>query len=223
MTKLIIAIVLALSATFVNAQLKGSGKTITKNYDFKTFDKLRFEDLDGKIEIEIGSEFSISVIIDDNLYALFDVEEDNSKSELQLSFKNNRNNKKYIEDTNLKIKITTPKVVQVYHSGNSSLTISKLSGDYFKLENSGNGTASISGLVTTLNLINTGNGTTRAKDLIVQNANIKCTGNGNVSVTVTNQLTAKASGNANVINYGKAAFDANSNSTGNGNLISKKK
>ena len=67
MTKLIIAIVLTLTSTFANAQLKGSGKAITKTYDYKNFDKLSFQDLDGKIEVEVGKEFSISVTIDDNL------------------------------------------------------------------------------------------------------------------------------------------------------------
>ncbi|SHM80776.1 hypothetical protein [Flavobacterium xinjiangense] len=48
MTKLIIAMVLALSSTFVNAQLRGSGKTITKTYNYKNFSKVIFNDLDGK-------------------------------------------------------------------------------------------------------------------------------------------------------------------------------
>ncbi|MDI5886897.1 hypothetical protein [Flavobacterium yafengii] len=57
MTKLIIAIVLTLTSTFANAQLKGSGKISTKNYDYKNFDKVYFEDLDGKIEVQIGKSF----------------------------------------------------------------------------------------------------------------------------------------------------------------------
>ena len=54
MIKFIISIVLALASTFAHAQLKGSGKTVTKTYNYKNFDKVYFEDLDGKIKVEVG-------------------------------------------------------------------------------------------------------------------------------------------------------------------------
>ena len=140
MIKLILAILMAFISTFANAQLRGSGKTITKTYDYQNFDKLSFQDLDGSIEVEVGKEYSISVTIDDNLFPLLSFEENKVKKELKLFFKGNANNKKYIEDTKIRIKITTPRLLQVNHSGNSALTISTLLGSHFKLENSGNGT-----------------------------------------------------------------------------------
>lgn len=90
MTKLIIAIVLTLSSTFANAQLKGSGKIITKNFDYKNFDKLTLEDLDGKIDVEIGKNWSISVTIDVNLENLLSFSENVSENEskINLNFKN---------------------------------------------------------------------------------------------------------------------------------------
>jgi Putative auto-transporter adhesin, head GIN domain len=219
MTKLILAILMVFIATIANAQLRGSGKTITKTYDYQNFDKLSFQDLDGTIEVELGKEFSISVTIDDNLFPLLSFEENNSKNELKLFFKNNANNKKYIEDTNCRIKITTPKLLEVKHSGNSTLVISNLIGTNFKLDNSGNGTTKISGSIETLEVINRGNGNTKAEQLLSKNAVIKCSGNGNVYVTVSNTLTAKASGNCSVINYGKAPFDSQSSKSGNARLL----
>lgn len=123
MTKLIFVIALTLTSIFANAQLKGSGKTVTKSYEFKNFDKLSLQDLDGKIEVEIGKEFSISITIDDNLLPLLSFEETSSENELKIFFKNNTNNNKYIEDTNVKIKITMPKILEIKHSGNSSLIV----------------------------------------------------------------------------------------------------
>lgn len=221
MIKLILAIVLILTSTFANAQLKGSGKTVTKNYDYKNFTQLSLEDLDGKIEVEIAKEYSISVTIDDNLLPLLDFQENNSKNELKIFFKNNSNNRKYIEDTNIKIKITMPKIEAINHSGNSYLNISNLSGNNFKLENSDNGTAIVSGKIETLEVINKGNGNIKAKGLLTKNAKIKCSGNGNVYVTVSEKCTAKASGNCSIVNYGKAKFDSQSSRSGNADLILK--
>lgn len=219
MTKLIIAIVLTLTSIFANAQLKGSGKTITKTYDYKNFDKLTFQDLDGKIDVEIGKEFSIAVTIDDNLFTLLHFSEGTLENELKIQFKGNKNNRMYIEDTNIKIKITLPKVIEVNHSGNSTLVISNLSGTNFKLENSGNGTTKISGSIDTLEVINKGNGNTKAEKLLSKNAVIKCSGNGNVYATVSNNLTAKATGNCSVFNFGKAPFDSQSSKSGNARLL----
>jgi hypothetical protein len=221
MTKLIIAIVLTISSTFANAQLKGSGKTITKTYNYKNFDKISFENLDGNIEVEVGKEFSISVTIDDNLFPLLSFEENNSKNELKIFFKNNANNKRYIEDTNFKIRITMPKMIELSHSGNSYLIVSNLSGNNFKLENSGNGTTKISGSIDTLEIINKGNGNTKAEDLLSKNAKVKCSGNGNVYLTVSNNLTAMATGNCTVFNFGKAQFNSQSSKSGNARLINK--
>lgn len=219
MIKLIVTLIMALLSTFTNAQLRGSGKTITKTYDYNNFDKISFQDLDGKIEVEIGKEFSISVIIDDNLFPILGFEENNSKNELKLFFKNNANNKKYIENTNIKIMISMPKILELNHSGNSNLIVSNLSGTNFKLKNSGNGIIKISGSIDLLEIINTGNGNTKAEKLLSKNAKIKCSGNGNVYLNVSNDLNVKATGNSTIFNFGIAQFNAQSSKSGNARLI----
>ena len=87
MKKLILAITLVFASTFAHAQLQGTGKTVTKNYDYKNFDKLSFEDLDGSIEVEIGKPWSISITIDDNLERLLTFSENASDKELKIQFK----------------------------------------------------------------------------------------------------------------------------------------
>lgn len=219
MTKLIIAIVLTLASTYVNAQLKGSGTTVTKTYNYKNFDKVSFENLDGKIEVEIGKPWSISVNIDDNLEKFLIFTENPSEKELKVQFKGNRNNQMYIEDTIFKIKITMPEASVIKNTGNSNLIVKNVFGRYFRLENTGNGDSKISGTIDSLDINKTGNGDVNSENLIAKKADLKSTGNGDLIVNVTEQLSAKLTGNGDIINKGKAKFDSNSKKLGNGDLI----
>lgn len=67
MIKLILVLALAVTSTFANAQLKGSRKTVTQTYDYQNFTKVDFNNLAGKLEIEVGKPFSITISVDDNL------------------------------------------------------------------------------------------------------------------------------------------------------------
>lgn len=221
MTKLILAIALTLASTFANAQLKGSSKTITKTYDYKNFDKIYFQDLDGKIEVEIGKPWSISVTIDDNLEKLLTFKPNESENELKITFDDNRNNKMYVENSNLKIKITVPEASVIKHEGNSDLIVKNVFGRYFRLENTGNGTTKIAGSIDKLDIIKKGNGDVNAVNLITQNAEIKSTGNGNVTINVFKELTGILFGNGDIKNIGKAKFNVNSSKKGNGELLNK--
>ena len=219
MTKLIIAIVLTLTSTFANAQLKGSGKTITKTYDYKNFNKVSFDDLDGKLEIEVGKPYSITITIDDNLYNILTIVEHSDDKQLTIALKGNRNNKLYIEDTKIKVKITMPFLMEVSNNGNSGLTVTNINSKNFKSNNLVNGSTTLSGIVDNLESTCGGNGNLSAEKLIVKNGKIVCLSNGSATINVSTLLTGTVSGNGNIINKGKTLFDANSKKSGNGNLI----
>lgn len=219
MKTIITTIAFSLASLLANAQLKGSGKTITKTYEYKNFDKVYFENLDGTLEVEIGKPFSITVTIDDNLVNIFSITENTAEHELTLSFKDNWNNKKYIENTNCKIKITMPEASVIKNIGNSNLVITNVIGRYFRIENTGNGDTKISGSTDSFDVVKSGNGNISAEKLIAKKADIKNTGNGDVTVNVSEELTAQLNGNGDVKNIGKAKFDNNSKKTGNGDFI----
>jgi hypothetical protein len=219
MKTILITIAMAMASLLTSAQVKGSGKISSKTYDFKNFDKVYFENLDGKLEVEIGKAFSINVTIDDNLENLFTIVENTTAHELTVSFKNNWNNNKYIEDTNFKIKITMPEASVIKNIGNSNLNIKNVIGRYFRIENTGNGNTKISGTTDLFDVVKMDNGSIDAEKLISKKAVIKNKGNGDVTVNVSQELTAKLNGNGDIKNIGKAKFDNNSKKTGNGDFI----
>ncbi len=214
-----IIVIASLSASRAQrGPLKGSGIIMTRSFDYKDFDKLNFRDLNGKIEVETGRPFSVTVDIDDNLEPLLQVM--SVRGTLMVALKGNKNNIMYIEDTHIKIKVTLPEISLLEHLGNSHLTISGISGRIFRLVNDGNGNVIAKGSIDELDMSNTGNGDIDAGNLETQSAKITKRGNGDVTINVSTQLQVSASGNGDVINKGRANFQV-IEKTGNGDLIKK--
>jgi Putative auto-transporter adhesin, head GIN domain len=190
MKKIFLAIVTVMCVSIAYAQrgpLEGSGKIINKTFAFSNFDKVNLRDLDGVAEIEVGKPYAISVAIDDNLADLLAVSADDNT--LDISLKGNRNNRMYIENTNIKIKISLPSLVYVLHDGNNGLTINRIAGDYFKIKCIDNGSATLSGTVDKLNIVCTGNGTVNARKLVANNIETSRRGNGNIYTTKEKEKT----------------------------------
>jgi hypothetical protein len=219
MTKLIVAIALVFTTTIANAQLRGSGNTITKSFEYNNFDKVFLEDINGKTEVLIGKSWSILITIDDNLMPLLGIEYNPADMNLKILFKGNQNNKLYVENTNVKIKITMPTASLISNKGNSQLVVKNVTGSYFKLENVGNGDVKLEGTTNFLEIEKTGNGEVFAETISTKKAYVKSTGNGDTLVNVSEELTAVLSGNGDIINTGKAAFSCNSKKSGNGDLV----
>jgi Putative auto-transporter adhesin, head GIN domain len=195
---LLLAIFFTSFTTF--AQLRGSGKTVTKTFDYQNFNKVNFDDLDGKLEIEVGKPFSISITIDDNLVNLLTLVENADDKLLTIALKGNRNNKMYIEDTKIKVLITIPFLAEVSNNGNSGLIVTNINSKNFKSENPVNGSTTLSGIVDNLEVICRGNGNLNATKLIAKNAKITCRGNGNAKVNAKTIIESNRSGNGNIQN-----------------------
>lgn len=198
--------------------LKGSGKIVEKSFDYKDFDKVSIKDLNGKVKIQTGKAYSVSIKIDDNLESLLQTSVNDGK--LLVSFKGNENNKMYIENTQIELTITLPEISVLEHRGNSDVAVHFGTGRYLRIDNQGNGDVTAKGSVDLLDLINDGNGDIIADGFVVKQAVVEKFGNGDCVVNVSEKLTVTARGNGNIINKGKADFTVKAKS-GNGDLIKK--
>ena len=220
MKKILITALLIIGSIHSYSQLNGSGNVIHKTYDYNGFDKVYFNDLHGEITIEIGKPFSISISIDDNLEDLLNLLENKTEHELIISLKGNERNKMYIENTNIKIKITMPQASVIKNNGNSSLSISNIVGRYFRLENNGNGGTKMTGTIDKLDIIKRGNGSIVANKLLSKTSEITGAGNGGILINVEGDVTVQLSGNGDVKNIGGGRFIVKGKINGNGKLIS---
>jgi len=217
---LFVGLVLIASLQIVKAQmgpLKGSGKIISKTFDYKDFDKISLNDLSGRVEIEVGKPFSIAIEIDDNLESLLSVSAKNGKLEMEL--RGNGNNRMYIENTNIRINISLPEISVLEHRGNDVVSVNGITGRYFRLQNSGNGEVELKGAIDEFEIKKNGNGDINAANLLAQSVTVYSSGNGDVVVNAANYFKANGSGNGAIKNCGTALANTESSKSGNGEII----
>jgi hypothetical protein len=180
-----------------NRPLKGSGKIVNKSFEQNNFDKIDLLDLDGKIEVEVGKPFAISVAIDDNLEPLLEAAVFNTT--LTIKLRGNLSNRLYIEETNINIKISLPEVSFIKHRSNGTLTVNRITGQYFGIKNTGNGSAYLNGSIDELEIVCRDNGSVNAKNLKIKKLDVKRSGNGNVYANAEEITHKQSSGNGSVI------------------------
>lgn len=216
MKKLIVLILMFPS--LLNAQLFGSGKVITREFSLKDFDKVKIEDFDGQVEIEVGKPFSVKIEIDENLEPRLRISKNESENQLNIYLEGNKNGKLYLENTRIKIKISMPEASLISHRGNTNVRVSGIMGRYFRLETTGNGNVYLSGSVDELDIKKTGNGEVKAQKLISKTAKVKSYGNGNVVVNSQISLQAHGTGNGSIMQAGPGKIDSISGVIGNGDV-----
>lgn len=212
---------LSLNSYAQKAPLNGSGNIVMKSFDYKNFDKLEILDIAGKVNVEIGKPFSITINIDDNLASLLKVKE--YDGELKIQLEGNAYNKLYLEETNIKVNITMPEASVIRHRSNSKMLVSGIVGRYFRINSSGNGEVIIKGSIDELDIVCSGNCAVRAEEMMAKSVKVEKSGNGNVYINTDKTFTAKGSGNGNVINKGEGMPDGASHISGNGEIKYKNK
>lgn len=214
-----IAIGLMMVSLNVSAQgkpLNGSGKIVERTFNYENFDQLQIRDLSGKITVETGKPFSVSVSIDDNLEPLLRVS--NQNGELQMELEDNENNRRYIEATHIRIVITMPVLNSLRYRSNSDISISGIQQALLKIRAAGNGDIMLSGKTEELDIEKSGNGDLKAEGLLATRVQVQKSGNGDVLINTPNPFRANGSGNGDVINRNEGSPERGSGIDGNGEI-----
>jgi Putative auto-transporter adhesin, head GIN domain len=210
---------LALMACFFASsqaqQINGSGTVVQVPVSgLGTFTRLKIVGIPGAswdnqgktpatmgISIAVGAPATaISIAADDNLAPYFAVKQEGDM--LSIGLPANRNNRLWMEGSNIRIQIALPILESLSIETNMDAEVTGLNQQQLKVDKSGNGDLRLTGKVTDLTLTKTGNGSVDMEQLYAQKAEIKSIGNGDVSVWVSEELQATRSGNGNIIQYG---------------------
>jgi hypothetical protein len=127
-----------------------------KTYEFKDFDKVQIENINGEVEIEIGKSFSITVTGKDNAqeHVKVNKSEDKLLVKLDSKFESDWKNRKVA-----KVKIVMPEISKLFNFSNADVSVLNFIGRYLGIENKGNGNLTIAGsLVDQIEIKNNGNG-----------------------------------------------------------------
>lgn len=209
-------LLIGLTGTAQNKPLKGSGVLLSQTFNYENFDKIAIHDLHGKIQVELGKPFSVSVNIDDNLNSLLRMS--NNKGELKMELEGNENNRMYIEATNINIKIGMPVLTALKHFANSDISVIGISGLSFQVKGGGNGDIILQGKVEELNIEKSGNGDLKAGELIADKVGVQKSGNGDVFINSPSRFIANGSGNGDVVNQNEGIPAPGSAISGNGEM-----
>jgi hypothetical protein len=209
------------------ANIKPSGKIITKDVSIQPFDAIEASGLYELILSQDDKE-SVKIEADDNLQSLFSVSNNGSRlvidmpklKEEDILFKNKNDDrslqlKVYVTCKTLKsidisvvgnVHSATPLKfdafeIQSKNVGNVNL---QLNTDKLNVKNKGVGNLTLSGTATEATISNTGVGEFDAEDLIVQTMDIENSGVGSANVNVVKNLKIKDSFLGKVRNKGNA-------------------
>lgn len=192
---------------------KGSGIAVTEERQIDEFDSISASG-SANVRITIGPERSVKVTFDDNLISKCKTEVENG--ELKVYTTGSWNSK-----IGLNVEVTTPTLNSIEASGASDVVVDDYSGSELEVSVSGAAEADVNGLVGKLTLGVSGSGDAKMKELICKSADVSVSGAGDVTITATESVTARATGSGDIEIHGNPAQIAQS-TTGAGDVTIKK-
>jgi hypothetical protein len=179
----------------------GSGKIVQEQKTLKPFDALEIEEFHADVIVEVGGTASTADIrMDENLRQYLRMEEENGR--LKLSFRAPEDHPFRMHKSSVTVTLRTPTLKRLSHDSNNDITVNGLRGDNFSLTNAANGSVTLRGKVTTLEITSAANGRVRAEELTADQANVVAQANASVRVNAKTMNLVKA-GNGSVTNVGE--------------------
>lgn len=200
-------------------RITGSGKTVTVDFDFDDFTRVKASSA-FTVDITQGESYSIQVEVDDNLEQYLEVTR--SGDTLQIGLKPVSG---WFGNKTLRAQITMPQLTGLNLSGASNCEITgfssdkrldveasgasslrgDISGGAAKIEASGASTIELTGSAPDLTAIASGASTLRLDDFAVKDASVEASGASRITVNATGTLNARASGASTVRYVGEPA------------------
>lgn len=206
--------ILILALFFVSEITKAQNDSTT--YDFKDFDKVQIENINGAVEIELGKQFNIIISCNDNAQEQVKITKSDNKLLVKLD-------NKFVTDWKkrkvVKVKIVMPEISKLFNFSNADVSIQNFAGSYFGVENKGNGNISVAGsIVDFIEIKNNGNGNLETKNIVSKKVDISKSGNGDVNIRTDANFDVEMEGNGDIVNYGKGKAIINKQS-GTGKVV----
>ena len=187
----------------------GSGAAAKDSRQVAAFEALR---VDGAfaVEVEVGPAPGVRVEADDDIVPLITTEVDGDA--LVISARQSMHT-----TGEIKVWVTTPRLVAVEHSGSGSVQVRGITGERFAASLRGSGSIELTGRVDALAAKLDGSGSLVAVGLVASSATIELAGSGSAEVNASEQLTADVSGSGSV-RYMEGAKNVTRNVHGSGSV-----
>jgi len=190
--------------------VKGSGNVVTEIREIDDFTQFEVSGA-YNIEIEVGSNTSLSVSAEDNLQKFIKTEVVNNRLLIE-------NSRSISPKRKIKIVISTPSLREIESSGISNVYADGIDERVFTLDLSGAGYIELYGKVEQFNVELSGAGRLEAKELYARFISIDASGASNAEVYASERLLVDLSGTGTIEYYGDPE-DVREDVSGLGNLV----